>query len=181
MADGQKPNGKAGGEDENKDVAKAAGFVVFSGIALSIIKALCPKKSIEEFVQSDDAVSDTSTGDTVGELKEDAKVITVGELKEDAKVTMLSAENIIEKTSEVQKEEKISEVQKGVIGFGSEITKKFQKQGTTKKSGTTIELIKGDTLWDLSQKYGVSIDSIKAANGLTDDMIYAGDKLIIPS
>ncbi|XP_057850201.1 uncharacterized protein LOC131060804 isoform X2 [Cryptomeria japonica] len=172
MADGQKPNGKAGGEDENKDVAKAAGFVVFSGIALSIIKALCPKKSIEEFVQSDDAVSDTSTGDTVGELKEDAKVITVGELKEDAKVTMLSAENIIEK---------ISEVQKGVIGFGSEITKKFQKQGTTKKSGTTIELIKGDTLWDLSQKYGVSIDSIKAANGLTDDMIYAGDKLIIPS
>ncbi|KAH9296295.1 hypothetical protein KI387_039883, partial [Taxus chinensis] len=143
MADGMEPNGKPGAEDENnKDtVAKTAGIVVFTGIALSLFKAMWPKNATEKSVQSEDAVLDSSIGNTFGELKEDAK-------------------------------EK-AEVQKEVNGFVSEFEKKFQKGDSKKKSGTTIEIFKGDTLWDLSQKYGVSIDSIKAANGLTDDMIYA--------
>ncbi|MCU9594648.1 N-acetylmuramoyl-L-alanine amidase [Caldibacillus thermolactis] len=38
----------------------------------------------------------------------------------------------------------------------------------------------GDTLWGISQKYGVTIEQIKEANGLTSDTIYVGQKLIIP-
>ncbi|SEM52288.1 3D (Asp-Asp-Asp) domain-containing protein [Mesobacillus persicus] len=40
-----------------------------------------------------------------------------------------------------------------------------------------ITIQKGDTLWDLSRKYGVSIDSLKQWNSLSDDLIYAYDSL----
>lgn len=38
-----------------------------------------------------------------------------------------------------------------------------------------------DTLWDISMRYSVSIEAIKAANDLTDDFIRPGDTLLIPS
>ncbi|XP_044503335.1 probable endopeptidase p60 isoform X2 [Mangifera indica] len=41
------------------------------------------------------------------------------------------------------------------------------------RSCTTIDIVKGDTMWGLSRKYGVSIDAIKEANGLTGDTINA--------
>ena len=40
-----------------------------------------------------------------------------------------------------------------------------------------ITIQKGDTLWDLSRKYRVSIDSLKQWNNLSDDLIYAYDSL----
>jgi LysM repeat protein len=40
---------------------------------------------------------------------------------------------------------------------------------------------RGDTLWALSRRFGVSVASIAQANNLSNvDLIYAGDKLIIP-
>ncbi len=39
---------------------------------------------------------------------------------------------------------------------------------------------KGDTLSTIAQKYKVSVESIRAANNLTDDTIRAGDILLIP-
>ncbi|KAG1330226.1 Peptidoglycan-binding lysin domain [Cocos nucifera] len=52
--------------------------------------------------------------------------------------------------------------------------------GSGQSSARTVEIIEGDTLWGLSRKYGVSIEAIKEANGITGDTIYAGKKLIIP-
>ena len=40
-------------------------------------------------------------------------------------------------------------------------------------------VVKGDTLWSISQKYGVTVDDIKKKNGLKDDIIYVGQKLTI--
>lgn len=37
----------------------------------------------------------------------------------------------------------------------------------------------GDTLWNLSQQYKVSVDQIKSANGLSSDIIYPNDTLTI--
>ena len=37
----------------------------------------------------------------------------------------------------------------------------------------------GDTLWIISQTFGVSISSIKTNNNLTSDMLYIGQKLVI--
>ena len=38
---------------------------------------------------------------------------------------------------------------------------------------------RGDTLWTISQRYGLSVDKIKAANRMTDSKIKAGMKLLI--
>ena len=40
---------------------------------------------------------------------------------------------------------------------------------------------KGDTLWGIAKKYGVSVDSIKTANNLTKDTAVLGAKLKIPA
>ncbi len=42
------------------------------------------------------------------------------------------------------------------------------------------KVLAGDTLGEIAQKYGVTVDEIKAANGLTSDTIRVGDSLIIP-
>lgn len=58
--------------------------------------------------------------------------------------------------------------------------KKKSSSGST-PSGGTYTVQAGDTLWGISQKYGVTVSQIKEANGLTSDTIYVGQKLIIPS
>ena len=40
---------------------------------------------------------------------------------------------------------------------------------------------KGDTLYSLSKKYGVSVDELRSANAISGSDLYAGQKLIIPA
>lgn len=47
-------------------------------------------------------------------------------------------------------------------------------------SGGAHTVASGDTLWGLSRKYGVSVDEIRQANGLTSDVIVTGQSLSIP-
>ncbi|OKL36448.1 LysM peptidoglycan-binding and 3D domain-containing protein [Domibacillus mangrovi] len=42
---------------------------------------------------------------------------------------------------------------------------------------STYTIQPGDTLWSISQKNGTTVDQLKAANGLSSDMIYAGDTI----
>ena len=42
-------------------------------------------------------------------------------------------------------------------------------------------VVKNDTLWDLSKKYGVSVSDLKKANGISGHLIYVGQKLQIPT
>ncbi|ONK81955.1 uncharacterized protein A4U43_C01F34630 [Asparagus officinalis] len=56
----------------------------------------------------------------------------------------------------------------------------LERRGLSSISARTVEIVKGDTLWGLSRKYGVTIEAIKGANGITGDKIYAGKKLVIP-
>lgn len=42
-------------------------------------------------------------------------------------------------------------------------------------------VVRGDSLWSIGKKYGVSIDSIKKANGMTRDIVVLGAKLKIPA
>ncbi len=51
---------------------------------------------------------------------------------------------------------------------------------TTTSGGTTHNIQKGDSLWGLSRRYGVSIDAIRQANNLSGDTIITGQPLIIP-
>jgi LysM repeat protein len=38
----------------------------------------------------------------------------------------------------------------------------------------------GDTLWGLALRFGTTVEEIKTRNSLTSDLIYKGDKLMIP-
>ncbi len=55
--------------------------------------------------------------------------------------------------------------------------------GTSSAStgATTHDVIRGESLWRISRKYGVSIEAIQQANGLKDNNIWAGQKLNIPA
>ncbi len=56
--------------------------------------------------------------------------------------------------------------------------------GTTpsSSSGTsaTYTVLKGDNLYRIGLKFGVTVAALKAANGLTSDVIYVGQRLVIP-
>jgi membrane-bound lytic murein transglycosylase D len=47
--------------------------------------------------------------------------------------------------------------------------------------GTTYRVRRGDTLYDIARKFGVSVSELKRANGLRGSRIYPGDVLKIPS
>jgi LysM repeat protein len=42
-------------------------------------------------------------------------------------------------------------------------------------------VVRGDSLWSIGKKYGVPIDAIKQANGMTRDIVVLGSKLKIPA
>ncbi|NWK54046.1 LysM peptidoglycan-binding domain-containing protein [Verrucomicrobiaceae bacterium N1E253] len=46
---------------------------------------------------------------------------------------------------------------------------------------TAHKVVAGDSLWALAKKYGTSVESIQAANGMNDNTIRIGQTLNIPS
>ena len=56
------------------------------------------------------------------------------------------------------------------------------KRGWSKAGGTAITLREGETLYNLSRRFGVPVSAIVAANGLKDaSSVSAGDKIVIPT
>ncbi|OFK63260.1 hypothetical protein HMPREF2811_09465 [Globicatella sp. HMSC072A10] len=52
---------------------------------------------------------------------------------------------------------------------------------TTASEEQTHEVVEGDTLNKIAEKYGVTVEALKAANNLTDDNIFVGQTLNIPA
>ena len=50
---------------------------------------------------------------------------------------------------------------------------------TTPTSVNMHKVVSGDTLWDIAQKYSMSISDLKSANYLKSDVIFVGQSLII--
>ncbi|XP_042068271.1 probable endopeptidase p60 [Salvia splendens] len=146
------PTAGNGGEDGSKSdlektMAKTAGFVVFSGIAISILKALNPFNSstptLSESTHTEKPL--TKTPPPCCRSSQQPPLLQ-------APVTASVKPNVME----------------------------VVEQNVVESTGKAVEIVKGDTLWGLSRKYGVPIQEIKEANGLTSDTIYAGKKLVIP-
>lgn len=55
------------------------------------------------------------------------------------------------------------------------------KKASTRPSTINHTIQPGENLYKISQKYGVTVDAIKAANGMKNDNISAGKTLVIPA
>ncbi|MGX7060007.1 LysM peptidoglycan-binding domain-containing protein [Vagococcus humatus] len=53
------------------------------------------------------------------------------------------------------------------------------KPGIHNPAGQTYTVISGDTLYRISQKFGVSLSELKSWNNLTSDVIYVGQTLVV--
>ena len=51
----------------------------------------------------------------------------------------------------------------------------------TATSSTTYKVTKGDTLWSIAKKYGVSVSALQKANNLSSSLIYIGQSLKLAS
>jgi len=56
----------------------------------------------------------------------------------------------------------------------------FQPPAETEAASVTHTVRSGDTLWKISNHYGVGLTTLKTANNQTSNMIYVGQKLVIP-
>lgn len=55
------------------------------------------------------------------------------------------------------------------------------RPSTPARTQSTHTVVRGDTLWGLSRKYGVSVDAIKTANNMRNDTVVLGSRLVIPA
>ncbi|CAK9229355.1 unnamed protein product [Sphagnum troendelagicum] len=144
-------NGK-GKDDGNKNaIVIVAGVVVASGIAFSVYKT---------FHKEDHPLVNTERG-----IKQDASNALDG-----TRVRNLDPDSVVCKLWE---KEKVQDAGSHVYEQGKEAKKRID--------GREIRVRKGDTLWGLSRRYGVSVESLKASNGiLAGDYIAAGDTITVP-
>ena len=81
---------------------------------------------------------------------------------------------------------KLSSTQKGaslnigVDGITIELKDAIGKSGSTMEGSKTYRVSTGDNLYEISRKYGTTVENLKAINGLKGNTIYVGQKLIVP-
>ncbi|XP_010274416.1 PREDICTED: uncharacterized protein LOC104609739 [Nelumbo nucifera] len=190
-------NGNSHGEKDKYD-DKIAGFLAFSGNAMNTLKSFNPFKNNDfssststwssKFCQASTPPLEQSRASAPlrGDKDKDNDKTSEFVLFSGTVVSILKAlnpknsSNIWSRKPCHESTPPLEESQAPAPPEAVKNLARSQEQDRPQSSCLTIEIERGDTLWGLSRKYGVSIDAIKAANGLAGDTIYAGKKLIIP-
>ena len=59
-------------------------------------------------------------------------------------------------------------------------TARYMLAWQREQGGREVTIAAGDTLSEIAERYGVTVASIKTNNGLSRDVIYVGQTLVIP-
>ncbi|GAA3008892.1 glucosaminidase domain-containing protein [Tetragenococcus solitarius] len=54
-----------------------------------------------------------------------------------------------------------------------------EQEASSASTGSTYIVQKGDTLWDIAQNHGISLDELMANNGLSNEMVTVGQQLTV--
>lgn len=68
-----------------------------------------------------------------------------------------------------------------IVGQNSTVPSGSTESLGSPNKSVTYTVRSGDTLFSISKKYNVTVDTIKSANGMKKDTIFVGEKLSIPS
>ena len=69
-----------------------------------------------------------------------------------------------------------------LLQIGQQLLIPKQESNQDGNSQGVIYIVKsGDTLWNIAKKYNISVDELKSANKLTNNMLSIGQKLVIPN
>eukprot|EP00250_Pteridium_aquilinum_P012939 c21039_g1_i1 orf=813-1433(-) len=202
-------SGKDGKEGKEGTIAKAAGAAVAVGVAWGIFRFLKAKKEEDALIQEyygdreDFKIPGTEKDDFDADevyIEEEIAFMKVqppppplppvdfsshsDELNRVPEEEIKASEESEPHKPEPKVEEKpwflrLFDPPKKTEGK-SKFSESYEVRDLKPKESESYEIKKGDTLWAISGKYGIPLGTLKAANGLQGDNIYAGEKLVIP-
>lgn len=93
------------------------------------------------------------------------------------------ADTVAPRTSAAPQPDRVSSAMNSSVARANEPkhTSHQQPAPPRPRTATTHTVKKGENLSKIARKYGVTVDALRAANGLKDDNIRAGQKLKVPS
>jgi LysM repeat protein len=79
-----------------------------------------------------------------------------------------------------EEDKKVNEDEKGIEEIKEEMAKKEEQQNKPQQPGAKLHRVeKGETLFSIATKYGVSVDDLKKWNNKTDNSLALDEKLIV--
>lgn len=110
---------------------------------------------------------------------------SIGELQVEPMVNLNDSSTVIEKapvdSAVVSKPEKVVEKPTPKTTPKTTPKPKTETKKNTPTKPSTYKVASGDNLYKISKRFGITIDALKKANGMTNDNIRAGQELKIPS
>ncbi len=76
---------------------------------------------------------------------------------------------------------RLNNLSSNTLTIGQQLKLPSTTSGDNTNNSTTYTVQKGDSLWSIASRYGVSVNAIKSANNLTSDQLSIGQTLIIPT
>ncbi|MGX7100533.1 LysM peptidoglycan-binding domain-containing protein [Globicatella sanguinis] len=148
---------------------------------------LTPKA--DEETTAEESEDTTAEGDESTEESEDTTA-EGDETSETAEDTTAEGDESTEESEDTTVEgDETTEESEDTTAEGDETTETTEETSsetsaeseTTASEEQTYKVVEGDTLNKIAEKYGVTVEELKAANNLTDDNIFVGQTLKIPA